>query len=84
MRNINYGKIVDEQLEYANNPLWIDDKMIANPTAEIYIQHGYKPIKHSEPQQKEGYYFTSNYKDEGDYILEFWEEHIVETNIITE
>ena len=54
--------------------------MIANPTDEMYIANGYKPIQYVEPPQKDGYYFTSTFVELDNAIVQVWEEHNVIEN----
>ena len=70
-----YGKIANEEIEYAPRVLIIGDKRIINPTEEHYKQAGYKKIIKTETPVKEGYYYTSKFVDNGDVIVQEWEEH---------
>ena len=81
MINKNYGKIENDNVKFAKNPLWIGDKMIANPTNEMYIANGYKPIQYTEAPTKDGFYYTSKFVEKEDVIVQVWEEHIVVDNI---
>ena len=81
MINRNFGKIIDGKLKLAQNPLWIDGKMIANPTNEIYILNGYKPLECTEMPTKEGFYYTPKFVEVENSIVQIWEEHIVLDNI---
>jgi hypothetical protein len=49
--------------------------MIANPTKEIYISNGYKPIQYNEMPIKDGFYFTSQFIELENNIIQFWLEH---------
>ena len=75
MINKNYGKIENENIKFSKNPLWVEDKMIANPTKETYITNGYKPIQYIEAPSKEGFYFTCKFVELENSILQVWEEH---------
>lgn len=75
MENINYGKIENEKLIYAKNPLWVGNKMIGNPTAQDYENNGFKPVIYSEMPIKEGCYYTATYTDDGTVIKQGWKEH---------
>ena len=73
--NRNYGKIIDGQLEYAYRPMEIKGEWHSNPSEELLLELGYKPIEYTEMPVKEGYYYTSSFEDEGDKIVQVWTEH---------
>jgi hypothetical protein len=81
MINKNYGKIENGNIKFAKNPLWTQDKMIANPTNEMYIANGYKPIEYTDVPTKDGFYYTSKFIEVENSIVQIWEEHIVLDNI---
>lgn len=52
-----YGKLTDNQLEYASKRIIVDDKQIFNPTTEQLCAMGYKHIVFGErPLEVEGYF----------------------------
>ena len=74
---MRYGKIINnDKIEFAKNPLWIDGKMIANPTEEHYVQAGYLPVITQPIPQRDGYYYEPYYKVISGAIYEFWDEKI--------
>ena len=75
-----YGKIVNEEIEYAPKVLIIDDKRIINPMEEHFVLAGYKKIVKTEMPVKEGYYYTRKFVDNGDVIIQEWEQHEIEQN----
>lgn len=75
MINRNYGKIVNNKLEYAYRPMLINGEWHSNPSNELLLELGYKPIEYTEMPVKEGYYYTSSFEDEGSKILQVWTEH---------
>lgn len=75
MINKDYGNIENGNIKFAKNPLWVEDKMIANPPKETYIANDYKPIQYTETPQKDGYYFTSTFEELDNAIIQVWEEH---------
>ena len=39
--NMNWGKIIDGNIHWGENPLYLDGFMIANPKAEHYRRAGF-------------------------------------------
>ena len=75
MINRNYGKLINNKLEYAYKPMIINGEWHSNPSDELLIAQGYKPIEYTEMPVKEGYYYTSSFTNEGDKIVQVWTEH---------
>lgn len=78
MTNRNFGKIEEENIKFAPNPLWIGDKMIANPTDEMYKANGYKAVQYTQQPKKDGYYFVPKFVGKTDYIVQVWEERAIQ------
>lgn len=70
-----YGKLIDNRLQIAPNPVVIDDKTIANPTADILSQQGYLPVVTTNPPNNDGCYYTPIYSEHDGKICQEWEEH---------
>ena len=75
--NKKYVKMKNGGIRFARNPLWVDGKMIANPTNEIYLANGYKPLERTEMPTKEGFYYTPKFVEGEEAIVQVWEEHVV-------
>jgi len=73
--NRNYGKIVNNKLEYAYRPMLINGEWHSNPSDELLLELGYEPIEYTEMPVKEGYYYTSRFEDRLNKIIQIWEEH---------
>lgn len=73
---MRYGKIVDGKIKFANNPLWIGDTMIANPTKKHYTEAGYLPVITQPMPQRDGYYYEPYYTEIAGAIYEFWTEKV--------
>lgn len=71
-----YGKIIDNRLQIAPNPVVMDDKTIANPSGDILVQLGYLPvITKTEPDFVDGYYYKPIYTENDSKIHQGWEKH---------
>ena len=74
-----YGKIIDNRLQIAPNPVVIDDKTIANPSGDILTQLGYLPVvTKNEPAFADGYYYKSVYTENEGKIYQDGEKHKLE------
>ena len=82
-----YGKLVDGFLSYPPKNLALPDgRTVSNPREdtmgdtgytldEVMKHNGFKPlVKADEPMVKEGYYFTSNWVEEENQIVQKWEK----------
>ena len=83
-KDTNFGKLNDGQLEYAYRPMEINGEWHSNPSEEVLIEQGYKPIEYTEMPVKEGYYYTSKFETRLNKIIQIWEEHKIpeEDNLI--
>lgn len=83
--NRNFGKLDESgNVEYAPIPLPVNDNTWTN-SPEIHFECGYFPIqKIEQPEEKEGYYFTSYYVFENNAIVQKWEEHEIPVEEIIE
>ena len=74
---MRYAKLINGKIEWARNPLWIGNTMIANPTEEHYKSMGFLPVVLQEIPQKEGYYYEPYYEENGDVIYQKWNEKVL-------
>ena len=80
-----YGKLIDNRLQIAPNPIIMDDKTIANPSNDILVQLGYLPvITKAEPDFVDGYYYKPIYTENDSKIHQGWEKHKLEEEIENE
>lgn len=67
---MRYAKLINNNVQYAPNPILIEDNYIGNPPIENYLEEGYKPVIYTEQPELQG----------SGYYKEVWKE--TETNII--
>ncbi|MBQ7875107.1 MAG: hypothetical protein IJ306_08150 [Oscillospiraceae bacterium] len=79
--NINFGKITEGKFEFAPNPLVIGGRNYSTNDTELFRQEGYYPIRYSERPERNGYYYTAVYAQEGETIVQTWEEHVIPSEI---
>ncbi len=73
-----YGKLIDNKLETAPNPLKADGKTIANPNEDMLLKQGYMPVLFTEQPRRDGYYYIACYKVENNQIIQCWQEYKVD------
>lgn len=74
-RNYNYAKLINGELEYAPNIIYIGDRQIINASAEQYDSLGWLPIVKTErPEEDENSYYTPIYTESDSAILQQWEK----------
>ena len=70
---MKYGKLENNILIYARNPIIYNGFRIANPPAEIYLGLGYKPVRFTDPPEVEpGWYAVPGWREDPDEIVEIW------------
>ena len=70
---IRYGKLVDDDIEFAPRVIKRENSTIYNPTIRMLIEEGYKPIVNEyPPESSEGYHYEVSYRDDGDTITCIW------------
>lgn len=74
---MRYAKLINGKIEWAKNPLWIGNTMVANPTEEHYKSMGFLPVVLQEIPQKDGYYFEPRYIEIDGKIYQYWEEKVL-------
>ncbi len=74
--NRSFGKLNEHgNLEYAPSPLVVDGENIWTNIPETYLAQGYYPLIRTEMPEKEGFYHTSYWEQDGETIIQRWEEH---------
>lgn len=75
-----YGKLINGYLQPAPNPIYIDPWWIGNPTPEMLIAEGYKPVRYTEPPKTDiGYTAVAGWTETETEIIQTWE--IVEAEV---
>ena len=57
--NRNFGKLVDGSVRYAPNNITVNGVTYAAPTAEQYLDAGWKSVDTARPPEKEGFYIRA-------------------------
>ena len=69
-------KYIDENtIEPAPKVIMDEEKVYANPLPETLLAHGYKELAETPKPEKNGFYYTLSYADDGDVIRQVWTEH---------
>ena len=84
---MRYGKLLDEEISWAPNPILHDGLWYGNPPGSIYEAEGYKPVTYTPmPEAPSGYYYTEMWSETEDEIVQGWdlvEEPITEEEALT-
>ena len=77
-----YAKLINGNLQPAPNPIFIDPWWIGNPTPELLIAEGYKPVIYTDPPEVEpGFVAVSGWEENVFEIVQTW---TVEAEPVTE
>ena len=71
---MEYARYIDERsVGFSPRVIFENDKYIANPTKEMLLERGYKPVvTDEEPEIEVNQYLEPSYSDDGDYISRHW------------
>lgn len=71
---MRYAKLINGNLQLAPNPIYIDPWWIGNPTPEMLIAEGYKPVHYTEPPAEpgEGYQWVESWSETESEIVQGW------------
>ena len=68
-----YAKLIDGNLQPAPNPIFIDPWWIGNPTPEMLIAEGYKPVIYTDPPETQpGYIAVPGWTENALEIAQVW------------
>ena len=80
---MRYAKLVNEKLYFAPKKINYNDAVVYNPSVEMLIADGYKPVNElSAPEAPEGYMYELSYEDAGDSIKYIWT--LIESEVTAE
>lgn len=69
-----YGKLIEGEVEFAPNPLKIQDRHVFTSNPEIFEQQGYLPVDFTPaPEVPEGYQLSFKWVLSGKRIVKIWE-----------
>lgn len=68
-----YAKLINGALIVAPRKLPIGSTIVYNPSEDMLLAEGYKPVVYTaEPETEPGYYAESRWEDQGDSIVQVW------------
>ncbi len=68
-----YAKLIDNILQIAPRRLSVDDVIVYNPTEDMYLAAGYKPVKYTTaPEAPDDYYYESGWEEQDEAIVQVW------------
>lgn len=77
MLNKNFGKLINNKLQYAPNPLAKGSIIISNPSKSEYMARGFLPVLAEEKPIKEGSVFTPYFVETENAIVKKWKEIVL-------
>lgn len=71
---MRYAKLNNGQISYAPNPILHDGLWYGNPSAEVYLTEGYKPVVFStQPEPLGDGYYVEKWTETFTNIVQNWE-----------
>lgn len=69
-------KFIDEHtIEFAPKIIRDENKVYANPSDEVLKEFGYKPLVETECPEKEGFWYSLEYKESKKEVSTVWKAH---------
>ena len=70
---MKYGKLINNTLTLAPNPIIVADRQIGNPPAEVYTAEGYKPVRYTDPPVVAGgFVAVPGWEETAEEIVQVW------------
>lgn len=70
---MRYAKLVNGYPRYNTNPIFIDPYWVGNPTGEMLIAEGYKPVIYTTPPETQpGYIAVPGWEETETEIVQIW------------
>lgn len=70
---MRYAKLINSRLSYAPNPIRHDAMWYGNPSPEVYLAEGYKPVRYTDqPTPEPGYISVPGWVETEKEIVQTW------------
>ena len=70
---MKYAKLIDGEIHYAPRKLRLETYTVYNPTPEMLIAEGYKPVRYTDPPEVEpGYVAVPGWEETETEIVQVW------------
>ena len=70
---MTYAKLINNQIQFAPNPIIVGDRQIGNPPGEVYEVQGYKPVTYTDsPEVEPGYIAVPGWEEQAEAIVQTW------------
>lgn len=76
---MEFAKLENDTLVYAELPLVIDGQNVWTNDASVMLTQGFYPVVRSEMPTKDGYYYTESWAVVDNELVNTWTEHAIET-----
>lgn len=71
---MKYAKLINNYPQFAPNPIIINERALGNPPGEVYLEHGWLPVRYTEqPVAEEGWHYEEIWSEDGGEIVQGWE-----------
>lgn len=72
---MKYAKLINSYLQYAPNPILIEENWIGNPPDSVYEAEGYKSVVYTDQPNEapDGYYWGETWTENENIIQQGWE-----------
>lgn len=70
---MRYAKLINGSISFAPSRLRLETYTVYNPTPEMLIAEGYKPVRHTEaPETQPGYIAVPGWEETASEIVQTW------------
>lgn len=70
---MRYAKLIDGQIQFAPHKLTVGEYVVYNPTPEMLIAEGYKPVIYTDPPETQpGYIAVPGWTENALEIVQVW------------
>ena len=70
---MRYAKLINNDLQFAPNPIRAGDNIIGNPPDDVYLAEGYKPVRFTQqPEPLGGGHYDAVWTETEDAIVQSW------------
>lgn len=70
---MRYAKLINGSIRFSPNPIYIDPWWIGNPTGEMLVADGWKPVTYTAPPEAEpGYIAVPGWEEQAETIVQTW------------
>lgn len=70
---MNYAKMTNGVIQFSPNPIRIGEHWVGNPTPDMLIADGYKPVTYTDPPTVgPGFIAVPGWEEQAEAIVQIW------------